>query len=301
MVEILTADNLDFVRPAKSLKYPSLKEVIIPLVADIQYWKQRGADGSYEVKTVALDRLSKTMKRIASTPNAYPFFGGDIIDTASPSNRSAYAEMNSRFYDSVRGLSQDKVLEYIDDMVEALSPCKGKSIGMISGHHFWDSWDDNAPASVKGKNSDEVICERLGIPYLGKGMAIIHVPLTTGKNPKCAVLLMVHPDGYGVSLMASISKLQRDVLPYHAFDVAGIAHFHKKIAASVPLMTYPSGGGIKERSRKLVSMGSYAKTFVEGMTTYGEKKMYAPYVMGSPWIYLRYVPEDDRIDIEIED
>lgn len=300
-MQFLTAKDLRFVRPMRSLKYPDLEEVVIPLLADVQYWKQRNTDGSYEIRTVALDKLKSTIARISTMPNAYPFIGGDLLDTASPSNRSAYSSIKSKFYDSVVGMNQDKALEYIDDMVEILSPCKGKYLGMVSGHHFWEFYEKNAPKDVRGKNSDQVICERLGMPYLGEGMAMLHIPLTSGKNPKTARFLGVHPDGYGVTLMAAISKLVRDVLPYHQFDVAGIAHYHKKISASVPLLMYPESGGVREMSRKLVSMGSYSKTFAENMTTYGEKKMYAPYVLGSPIVYLRYVKLEDRIDIEIED
>ena len=114
------------------------------------------------------------------------------------------------------------------------------------------------------------------------------------------MIFACHPDGYGTTLTAPLNKIIRDVLPYHEFDVAAVAHYHRKLHAAVPGISYPRSGGTREVTRKIISIGSYMLSYVEGVTTYGERKLYPPLATGSPFVYIRALP-NNRIDIEVEE
>jgi hypothetical protein len=294
MVRILTTKDLSFVKPYNSRRYPGCKEIALSFMADIQLFQDRDEHGTKRISpTIDVDKLRAHVKRLSvKEPSAYVFFGGDATDVMSPSNRAAYT--GAPFYNSVKARMQDAILDDVETLYSILEPLKGRGLGFITGHHNSPPFDQDAPADYRGKTSDEVLAEKLGWPYLGDGMAVLHIPI----GNVVATVLAIHPDGWGVSPGAPLNKLRRDFFPHHVADVYAIAHFHRKASEADPVLTYPESGGIKARTPKLVSMGSYCKSYVEGQTTYAEKRGYAPTALGSPVLYIR--DDHGRLDIDVE-
>src|SRR3990167_2167004 len=133
----------------KSLLLPMTEVRILP-ITDIQ-WGAKGCDA---------DRLKQHIDW--GLKNDCYFVGlGDYVDVASPSNRSKFASAN--FYDTVRDAMDSISEKHVSELIDILQPTKGKWLGLLSGHHYWEFQD--------GTTTDTRLAKALAAPYLGDGAA----------------------------------------------------------------------------------------------------------------------------------
>src|SRR3990167_6557192 len=149
----------------KSLTLP-MEEVRILPICDIQY----GAVGC------DIERLKRHIAW-GQKHNCYYIGLGDYIDIASPSNRRKFADAN--FYDSVKDAMDAVSEKATTELIEILKPTRGRWLGLLSGHHYWEFQD--------GTTTDTRLAQALRAPYMGTGAAktilrLVYTPKKKGSN-----------------------------------------------------------------------------------------------------------------------
>src|SRR6266850_1574496 len=158
----------------------SQKAVIAPL-GDLQFSGEKGPTAHDHVKR----HIDRAMKLGAW------FCGlGDYIDFLSPSNRQRLTA--AALYDTSAGVIEDKARTLVEELFETLlKPTKGRWLGMLEGHHFYES---------NGETSDQWLAEMLKAPFLGTS-AYIKV------EPSEVVLWLHHGAGNSVLPTGPLNKL----------------------------------------------------------------------------------------------
>ena len=216
--------------------------------------------------------------------NGAYFIGmGDYADFASPSNQKKLADPD--LYDSTR-LALDRVSNsFIDTLIgDALEPSIGRWLGLVRGHHYWTLAD--------GMSSDERLCEKLKAPFLGD-CGIIGL-----KYPAGTVEIWVHHGaGYGQTVGAPLTRLERLTSTFPTVHVFLIGHQHKLVAARHPERIIPlwQSRSLEHQSAVIACTGSFMRGYTAGREvgnhpagSYVEKGMLPPVALGG--ILLQVAP-----------
>ena len=203
----------------------------------------------------------------------------------------------THYRDHVRGYRADKNSQEVLDRwarkdVEALAkildPIKKKLIGAILGNHFWEFLD--------GTNSEQYLCQILGIPYLGP-TALVRLEFRDrgGKGQlRHTMTLWGHHHGGssgGRTTGADVGALERAEGSFDA-DIYLLGHTHKRHVIKKPILTMSSKGKphIVARMKTMVRTGAFLKGYMEDcpsttmqhVPTYAEEKAYRPTDLG--WV-----------------
>ena len=134
----------------------STKRLVIAPIGDLQWSGQNGP--------TAKDTLKRHIDRALSM-DAYFVGMGDYIDFVSPSNRKKLKAAG--LYDVAEAVLEEKAMELMTEVYEQfLEPTKGRWLGMVEGHHFYEG---------SGWTTDEKLCEFLKTEFLGTS-AYINIP-----------------------------------------------------------------------------------------------------------------------------
>lgn len=223
-----------------------------------------------------LDLLERNIEE-GLKADAYFVGMGDYLDTASPSNRAAWKQMNK--YDSFELMMDEKMLEEEDKLFKVLAPTKGKWLGLLTGHHYWKFMD--------GTTTDTHLCTRLGTKHLGD-CSMFRLQFQKPEIQKDSISCVIwahHGDGAGASIGAPLAKLER-VMQWAEADIYLMGHQHKLVSAPIPRFYLTPKGNLFARQKRLVATGSYLKGYIQGGTTYVEKKLLTPVSLGSPLIHI---------------
>ena len=272
---------------------PKFPEAILLPIGDIQYG----------VEACDLDRLKRHLEWADKKPNAYFLGMGDYVDFGSPSNRGKLRGMlaNNELYDVVGDGLKDLAERHLEDLKKVLAPTKGKWLGLLSGHHFWE-FDD-------GTTSDTRLADFLEAPFLGSSAIVrMDFPATNSYTN----IFCHHGEGSGALQSAPLNRLEKYMNAWEDVQIFLIAHHHKKVSAKLPRVRPVFDGevpGLKEQQCILAGTGSFLKGYVPGSTdrgraagTYVEKKMLRPVTLGAVTIWLRpYVNDvgDGAVDLDI--
>jgi len=252
-------------------------------LGDIQ-WTGRDSD-------VAVDLLKKRIEY--GIENNALFLGmGDYIDFASPSNRASLRD--SRLYDNARNVIEDSAIALTDHVYkEILAPTKGRWIGLLEGHHFYQLSD--------GLTTDWVLAQKLGTEHLGWS-AFIRIEV---KGRKPVIIWCSHGCGSGQTVGSLANRIDKIAQTFDA-DLYLMGHWTRMTNTPVQRLyvdweTTPS---IESRTLHLVGTGGFSPGYVqgsrEGMTPRGgyvETALMRPTVLGNPLI--RCLP-DGEIQVEIQ-
>lgn len=193
--------------------------------------------------------------------------------------------------DSLRSI-QDMHREFMDrNVVPLLRPVVKASscLGLLAGHHDMDYND--------GTNSTQYLCRRLGVPYLGRGEAIVRVNLVlSGTNEKKRLnfdIMATHGEGSGSAVGTPIRKLQQ-LLAYFDVDIILRGHSCDRFIFVEPCygLTRTHPPRLRERKRLIANTGSFSKGRDEGEATYVEKANLVPKSMGWVEIHVHVKRED---------
>lgn len=232
---------------------------------------------------------------------AYFLGMGDYHDVLSPSNRQKLA--SAAFYDNARDWMDKKMMEDIEFLYqEIFKPTKGKWLGMLQGHHWWE-FDDSS-------TTDTELCRRLGAQFLGD-CAFIRINFIKDEKThlKCDIWCH-HGSGAGSTVGASLNKMERISGSFGA-DLIFTGHANRLGAAQKSSLDLAGGMDGKplrlvHRDRRLVSTGAFDKGYEVGSTAgrtgraaggYVEKAMMLPTGLGAPMVHVEPV---FRIDEEPE-
>ena len=271
----------------RSKLLPWMDEALIVPIGDIQF----GPDAC------DVERFKRHIAWAAAQPNAYFIGMGDYVDFGSPSNRATLRALidKGELYDVVEDVVDNAAQEALEQLQEILAPTKGRWLGLLEGHHFWQF--------SSGGTSDTKLCEFLDAPFLGT-CAFVRVGFARDRKeghyetPHFTIWAH-HGRGSGITQAAPLTKLERIVQAFDA-DVYLIGHHHKKAAAKmqriVPVWGRRDTAGHRLSHKNLIiaSTGGFLRGYMAGSKrggiprgNYVEAGMMTPVALGGVVIYAR--------------
>ena len=275
---------------------PDDKPIWIAPLGDIQ-WNGHEED-------IAYDDLGAYVERAMSL-GAWFIGMGDYIDMASPSGRMKVDAAN--VYDNLRQNIDDRALELTHQVAAILKPTRGRWLGMLAGHHFWQF--------KHGSTSDQRLCESLDAKFLGDdigemGGACVNITFPTQRGSHSFKFWAHHGSGSGEE-SSMLLKLKKIAADHEYVDLFLMGHMTKMVGTVIPKIRYTFykaiGGGrdysfkVIERRVPLVGTGGWSKGLLVGRSTYVEKKpsTMRPVSLGAPLIQV--IPEFRRSHNNTED
>jgi hypothetical protein len=219
---------------------------------------------------------------------------GDMHDFLSPSNRKKL--MSSGLYDTAERLIEEWAMKHVEELKEILRPTKGRWIGMVEGHHFYEFTD--------GSTTDTELCRFLESPFLGTtGMVRLQFVKQYGDAAKTRAqvtscdIWMHHGSGGGSTAGAPLNTLEKKAASFHA-DIYAMGHQSKLGTTKVPYLELTGGGKrgklkVRNKTKTLVATGSFLEGYCVGSTAgrtgrarggYVEQRMLTPTTLGAPLV-----------------
>ena len=204
-----------------------------------------------------LERLRRVIDD-ALEKDCYFFGMGDYIDFASPSNRQRLK--TAGLYETAEEVIDAAATSLERELLEVLAPTKGRWLGMLEGHHYFQHLD--------GTTTDTRLAKAMGCRFLGTSTMMALTFRSTTRNVLSLVIWAHHGHGSSVSAGGALGKLQRQIVPFFDADVYLMGHYHRLEAATLPrisLYTHGRGGRPKMRNRdvKVIVTGSYLEGWKE--------------------------------------
>lgn len=180
----------------------------------------------------------------------------------------------------------------VRDLAKILLPIRKRIMGAILGNHFWEYLD--------GTNSEQYLCQLLGIPYLGPvGVIRLEFMSRTRKQVDHSLTVVAHHNGGsngGRTPGADVNALKRAEDAFDA-DIHLLSHTHRRHGYKEPILVLSSKGTprLLERTKVFVRTGAFLKGFKEDRPTttqkhlpsYAEQKLYRPTDLGWVEIHIK--------------
>jgi hypothetical protein len=259
----------------------SLKTLTIAPLGDLQWSGHKGPTAKDSLK-----------RHIDECLKAGAFFVGlgDYIDFLSPSNRRRL--INADLYDAAQEVIAEKAAELtLEVFEEFLKDTKGRWLGMVEGHHFYQA---------EGTTSDESLAGMLGTTFLGTSAFI--------KIPSFDVTLYVHHGtGGGVLPGSGLNRMYHTAAGLQGADIYLMGHNTKLTTARLS-RPYPRWDTkpprLEHRDIWIVNTGGFCRSSIVGHRhgsiprgDYGEQAMYSPSPLTAPIIRITKEPRDIRVSI----
>lgn len=256
-------------------------KVVVAPVGDLQWSGKKGP--------TAMDSVRRHIDRALGL-DAWFVGMGDYTDFLSPSNRARL--VGAALYDTAQDVIDEKAHELVEEVYEnVLKPTKGRWLGMLEGHHFYEG---------RGSTSDQWLAEMLDAEFLGTS-AFIRL------EPSGVVLYAHHGQGNSVLPTGPLNKLYHVAHGLAGADVYMIGHTTKMSVArlSRPVPDW-SKRDLTHNDIFLVNCGGFSKSSIVGHRQgriprgeYAEVKMLTPSPLAAPLIYIDGKSTDNRIRVEI--
>jgi len=217
---------------------------------------------------------------------------GDYADHFRPSVQErlsgAISGYDSESLKSIQNMHREYVDKYVLPLLRPViraSSC----LGLLAGHHDMDYSD--------GTNSTQYLCQRLGVPYLGRGEALVRVGLALGGHRGNKLLAFdiyaTHGKGVGSTVGGPIRKLQQ-LLAYFDVDIVLRGHSCDKFIFQEPHyhMTRTHPPRLRCRNRIIANTGGFSEGRIEGETSYVEKSNMIPKALGWVKIHIHVKREE---------
>ena len=235
------------------------------------------------------DLLKGWVDRLRSDPKARGVLLGDSMDEY----RTHYRRALRAYTDDEN--SQEAQFEYHRDQIRKLAkilrPVSKQIFGVIRGNHYVEFRD--------GTNSEQYLCQLLGLSYLG-AMAFLRVSMKTRENSgdynnskKVVKMLLHHTGGSGAAKTAggdvnALEKLKKE----YEVDLIIAGHTHRRGVTPISTLTVTDRGEpeVIEKPILLVRSGGLLKGFKQDdpsvdrahIPSYAECKCLGPLDLG--WV-----------------
>lgn len=237
------------------------------------------------------DLLRAWVREVAKLEGGFTVLLGDTQDCA-----------RTHYRDHVRGYRADQnsqlaldewVRKDVRDLAKELVPIKGKIAGAVLGNHFWEFQD--------GTNSEQYLCQLLGIPYLGP-VGIICLELKNPYGHTTQITIYAHHNGGskgGRTTGADVNTLEKAEQLFEA-DIYVLSHTHRRFAYKLPKLGVTTRGPKRQiisTTKVLVRSGAFLKGFGEDNPTttqphfpsYAETQALRPTDLG--WVVVKIHPQ----------
>jgi hypothetical protein len=264
---------------------PKSDRFVLAPLGDIQY---NGPNGS-----TAEDHLKRHIDRTLEM-GAYYCGLGDYGDFLSPSNRQRL--INAGLYDTAQDAIAEKAYALVEEIYEKfLKPTTGRWIGMVEGHHFFQS---------EGRTTDELLAEKLKTKFLGTS-AFIKIPRAD------LTVYLHHGNGGGKLPGATLNRAYHVAAGLQGADIYVFGH-DTKLGVARLSRPFPVWGKkqadhrLEHRDIWLVSSGSFSKSNIVGHKVgavtrgdYAEAANMTPSPLSAPIITVDLTTNHDRIRVSI--
>jgi len=257
---------------------------IVP-IGDLQLMSQGIESGV----TVNLSRFKQHLKYIEKTyPNPLYLGMGDYTDFMSPSNRDSMKQ--GKIYAQSREYIEEAAIELADQFVDLVTHTKGKWLGVLTGHHFYELKD--------GTTTDQFIARELDAPFLGR---VAHITVIfrrkdggTKKTDGRLNIWAHHGEG---ARKYPAGKIVDNVAPHWPeVDLFFMGHMHESDSARIARYTVDNAGDIVTRNSLAVVTGAWLEPVTAGASSYVEDKILRPRATGAPVVVVEpYLDEKRRV------
>lgn len=239
--------------------------------------------------------LKQWVEELRTTPNAYGILMGDSLDAARTHYRSHIRSY--RDDENSQEALDAYMTEEVGKLAKVLEPVASRILGLVRGNHYWEYLD--------GTDSEQDLCRRLKIRYLGV-MGLIQLKCTTkGLNPKHGSIqnltIFAHHTGGsagGRTTGGDVNGLTRQEHAWDA-DIYLLGHTHRRIAFKEPVMQLSQKGmepKVVERTKVFVRTGAFLKGFKNEAApvnrkyspSYAEDRAYRPTDLGWVKIHVKW-------------
>lgn len=230
---------------------------------------------------------------------------GDYTDGCSPSNRKEFdaAYVKGLMYDTQRDMLDAGSEAQVNAFNNLVAPTVGRWDVLLGGHHWlYKCKTDNG--TVVWRPSDADIADYVNAPYVEAGSDVVITysfpPLKKkGKRPYMRVWLR-HLEGSGQTFAAPLNQLEKQMRAFNA-DIYLGGHHHKLVAAGAVKLSedFKHPTQLKATEARLISAGSWMRSYMPDEVTYAEKAMLVPLATGAPIVTVRR-RDDGSFKIRVE-
>lgn len=217
---------------------------------------------------------------------------GDYHDFLSPSNRTRLK--GAALYDTAQQLISEWYMKHLEALKEVLRPTKGRWIGLLEGHHYFELDD--------GTTTDMELARFLDAPFLGTStMVRLSFKDVGNKRGVNAHLWAHHGEGSGAMMASPFNKMEKIAGAIDA-DVYFMGHYHRSGVVLTDKL-YVAGTSrlrLRHRTRALVATGSFLRSYMQGSRAngrpsghYPEKGLMNPTALGNTMVTLEPKHRDD--------
>jgi len=254
--------------------------------------------------------LARDIEAIRADPHAFWFGGGDYAEYISYKDRRHNLQAFAPWLtvDDLSNLGRVLARRVRD----TLKPIAHKCLGLLFGNH-----EDTYERTQEQTDLHGWLCQELCVPNL-RYSAFVDVVFE--RNPRKRLpassmtpasrkdlskyggssafrFLLHHGAGAATTPGGKLNKLIQFMQMFDA-DIYMIGHVHdQKGQRLVTVGANDKCDGIVSRDKVGVITGSYLRTYAKGVTTYGEKKGYAPVPLGASFVRIR--PETREVKAEV--
>jgi len=209
--------------------------------------------------------------------------GGDLMDAVITSDLKRYRK-------GIDMSPSEAIIDYqVDRAAAFLSPYREQILGLGSGNH------EDTLVTKCSTDMTKRLCTRLDVPFLGYSGLFALRFTQGGQGGRTVVIRYHHGWAAGRTQGGQLTSNAKDVMHFDA-DVCLYGHGHKLLTDSIARLGISKTNRFISKDIIICLCGSFLKTYLEGETTYSEKKGYPPTRIGSPYISIR--PTKNSVELK---
>jgi hypothetical protein len=228
--------------------------------------------------------LDQWIKDLKETPNSFSLLLGDTTDLARTHFRK---HLKSYLEDENSVLAIDEMVKtQVEALAAKLKPVSKKILGAVLGNHYYQF--------ASGVNTEQYLCQLLGIPYLGPTGVIklcFREPSNDNFTRQSLIIYAHHHGGSmgGRTTGSDVNTMEKAENVFDA-DIYVLSHTHRRHAFRSPKLTLDDSNPpkVKERTKIFIRSGAMLKGYKEDdpqvdqqhLPSYAETAAYRPTDLG---------------------
>ncbi len=259
-------------------------------------------------KACAIDRVKEDIDIIKKDKRAFWFGGGDYAEYIGLDDKRFDPDC---VHDAITIKDMGHLGKYLTQQIaELFGPIQHKCLGLLLGNH-----EKRYQQAAQQTHLHSWLCTELGVLNLEYSAfvdvvfvrtATVDKPVLSSSSPKdnnttgnrrTYRFALHHGAGFAQTPGGKLNRLI-DWMNMCDADIYMIGHVHDQQGRRHPTI------GADAACRKLVEKvkigvvsGSYLKTYAQGITTYGEQRMYKPTNLGAAFVHIQ--PDKNEVRGEI--
>jgi hypothetical protein len=257
-------------------------------------------------KACAVDDVKRDIEIIKNDPFSFWVGGGDYAEFIGHDDKRFDPDAVS---EDVKVKDLGRLGKYEMEMVRGLfSPIKHKCLGLLFGNHEYKFEIEKKQLDLHGWLCTELSVDNLGYSAMFDLIFVnlkIKIPMLSNKAPaydkqrgvEAFRFFVHHGAGFASTPGGKLNKLIQAMNSFDA-EIFMLGHVHDQTGRrQVTIGADEHCTKSKAKVKLGVISGSYLKTYSDGVTTYGEQRMYLPTTLGAAKISIR--PDTRELKAEV--